>query len=356
MAPNRYLLVSAALFGMVLASSGDVSSAFKICVDRCDTARCQTQQPLVLPLTLRLTFWTCIDDCQYNCMHEITSEAIERGAPVEQYHGKWPFWRFAGMQEPASVAFSLLNLWSYVLGARKIKKRVPSNHPMKGYYLVWSFVCINAWVWSSVFHTRGKSQWNTLLSQSDVLYPDFPFTEKMDYFSAALSILYALYYTVIRLFHLYPHRTQARLTTANAPPQTRFIKEIWALFCVIAYLAHISYLTFLPRFDYTYNMAFNLIVGLVHNALWLTYALPISLIQGYPNQPKSHRPPFVINAAVFVVLTTAATSLELFDFPPWAGIIDAHALWHLVTAPIALFWFDFLVADALDSNWRDQKM
>lgn len=184
-----------------------------------------------------------------------------------------------------------------------------------------------------------------------------PSTEKMDYFSAALAILYALYYTVIRLFHLYPYGTQPRLTTPSDTLQpTNVARNMWSLFCVMAYLAHVSYLTFLPRFDYAYNMAFNLIVGLTHNALWLIYSLPISLLRRYPSQPKSYRPPFAVKAAFFVVLTTGATALELFDFPPLAGIIDAHALWHLSTAPIALFWYDFLVEDALEHSWRDQRV
>lgn len=293
-----------------------------------------------MPLALRLTRWTCTDDCQYVCMHEITSRDVERGAPVQQYYGKWPFWRFAGMQEPASVAFSLLNLWFHVRGMRKVQKRIPSNHPMRAYYLVWSVVSVNAWFWSSIFHTR-----------------DLPSTEKLDYFSAALAILYALYYTVIRLFHLYPHTTQARLTMPSKTlPQTSLAKKFWSLLCVVAYLAHISYLTLLPRFDYTYNMTFNLILGVTHNVLWLIYSLPIPLLRRYLSQPKSYRPPFAINAAIFVVLTTGATAFELFDFPPWAGIIDAHALWHLSTAPIALFWYDFLVEDALDQSWRDQRV
>jgi post-GPI attachment to proteins factor 3 len=185
---------------------------------------------------------------------------------------------------------------------------------------------------------------------------DLPSTERLDYFSAALAILYALYYTVIRLFHLYPHGMQARLTIpSDNRPKTSLAKKIWSLFCVMAYLVHISYLTLLPRFDYTYNMAFNVVLGLSHNVLWLIYSLPIPL-RRYPSQPKSYRPPFAMNAAIFVVLTTCATALELLDFPPWAGIIDAHALWHLSTAPIALFWYDFLVEDALDYSWRDQRV
>jgi len=104
-------------------------------------------------------------------------------------------------------------------------------------------------------------------------------------------------------------------------------------------------------------MAFNLVVGFTHNALWGLYAMPasLSLIRRFPSRPKKYRPKFTNKAIVFVALTTAAISLELFDFPPWARIIDAHALWHLSTAPIALRWYDFLVEDSLDPSWREQK-
>lgn len=158
------ILVAVALISAVLASSGDRSSMFQSCVALCSTKRCYIQQPVVLPLALRLTRWSCADDCRYSCMHEITSRDAESGTPAQQYYGKWPFWRFAGMQEPASVAFSLLNLWSHVRGARNIQKRIPNDHPMKTYYLAWSFVSVNAWFWSSIFHTRGKSHMNLHLN------------------------------------------------------------------------------------------------------------------------------------------------------------------------------------------------
>ncbi|KAG5651719.1 hypothetical protein H0H81_007689 [Sphagnurus paluster] len=102
-------------------------------------------------------------------------------------------------------------------------------------------------------------------------------------------------------------------------------------------------------------MVFNLSIGLTHNALWLLYSLPISVIRRFPSMPKTYRPSYIRKATVFVALTTAATALELFDFPPWGRIIDAHSLWHLATAPIALFWYDFLVEDALEGSWREQK-
>ncbi|KDR81958.1 hypothetical protein GALMADRAFT_135342 [Galerina marginata CBS 339.88] len=332
------LLTIVTLSRCVCASSGDRSPEFVHCVDLCRAEKCGPHQTEPLPMALRLTRWTCTDDCKYRCMHEITDRDIQLGKPVHQYHGKWPFWRFAGMQEPASVAFSLLNLWAHARGASKVRRKVSKDHPMRSYYLVWSMVSVNAWVWSSVFHTR-----------------DLPLTEKLDYFSAALAIMYALYYTTVRLFHLYPLPT-SRLTLTEKPGNAK--RKILASICILSYIAHVSYLSLLPRFDYTYNMAFNLALGLVHNALWAVYSLPtsISLLRRFPSHPKSYRPQFVSKAAVFVILTTAATGLELFDFPPWARTIDAHALWHLSTAPIALLWYDFLVEDSRDSSWREQRV
>jgi len=241
------------------------------------------------------------------------------------------------MQEPASVAFSLLNLWFYARGARELRQRIPDDHPMKAYYFTWAVVSMNAWVWSSLFHTR-----------------DLPLTEKLDYFSAALAIGYSLYYTVIRLFHIYPCRDPL---ATNSTTFNKSLYLVWSFLCMLVYLAHISYLTLLPRFDYAYNMTFNLTVGLSHNALWLLYSLPasMSMLRRFPSKPKSYRPAYASKAALFVALTTAATALELFDFPPWARIIDAHSLWHLSTAPIAMFWFHFLVEDALDDGWKGHK-
>lgn len=185
---------------------------------------------------------------------------------------------------------------------------------------------------------------------------DLPTTEKLDYFSAALAILYAVYYTVLRVFHLYP--VERHSLTHNPSPATSTIRVAWTLACSWAFLGHISYLTFLPRFDYSYNMVFNLTIGMAHNLLWLCYSLPsrISFLRRFPGRPKSYRPAFATMPALFALLTTAATALELFDFPPWGRIIDAHSLWHLATVPIALFWYDFLVQDACDEGWRLSKL
>ena len=138
------------------ASSGDRAPVFQVCISRCEQQLCHAPTgPVTLPLALRLTRWTCTDECRYTCMHTITDHAISTDDDVHQYYGKWPFWRLAGMQEPASVLFSVLNLCAHIQGLKTANRVIPSTHPMKVYYLGWGFVNVNAWIWSAVFHTRG---------------------------------------------------------------------------------------------------------------------------------------------------------------------------------------------------------
>ncbi|KAF8437554.1 Per1-like protein [Boletus edulis BED1] len=320
------LVLSSTAYG----SSGDRSTEFQNCVSTCYGDHCHPWT--TLPLDLRLTRWTCTDDCKYRCMHMLTDKAISLGHDIQQYYGKWPFWRFLGIQEPASVAFSLWNMWFHLQGAHQIRRKISASHPFRGYYLTWAYVSVNAWIWSTIFHTR-----------------DLPLTEKLDYFSAALAILYPLYYTVIRMANWYP---QPAKPDGNG---RSFLRFGWSALCIIVYLSHVTYLSVLPRFDYSYNIAFNLILGISHNILWLLYSLPIPFFQRFPYASKTYYPRHIYKAGIFVLLTTAATALELFDFPPLGRVLDAHALWHLSTAPIAKFWYDFLVEDSQDRGWQSNQ-
>ena len=148
----RLWLIILACTSSVLASAGDRSELFQGCIPVClDHFKGQCE----IPLLFRLARWTCTDECQYQCMRFLTDDAVKEQQPIVQYYGKWPFVRYAGMQEPASVAFSVLNLIVHAQGARTVSKSVSQDHPMRPYYLTWSYISINAWFWSSVFHTRG---------------------------------------------------------------------------------------------------------------------------------------------------------------------------------------------------------
>lgn len=80
--------------------------------------------------------------------------ALQTNSKVHQYYGKWPFWRFYGIQEPASVLFSIGNGYYHFKGARKYFRRVGPSFPWRAIVLAYAFASVNTWVWSAVFHIR----------------------------------------------------------------------------------------------------------------------------------------------------------------------------------------------------------
>ena len=44
--------------------------------------------------------------------------------------------------------------------------------------------------------------------------------------------------------------------------------------------------------------------------------------------------------------TKVSSRAQVKDFPPVAGSLDAHALWHAATPPLTFVFYRFLVADA----------
>ncbi|KAL8998076.1 MAG: hypothetical protein Q9169_002769, partial [Polycauliona sp. 2 TL-2023] len=230
-------------------------------------------------------------------------------SPIVQYHGKWPFHRILGVQEPCSVLFSLLNLLAHRRGISQIKAQIPADYPLRKYYILFGHVGMASWCFSMIFHTR-----------------DFDITEKLDYFAAGASVLYGLYYTPIRIFRL----------DERKPPVKATLLRLWTLICVSMYIAHISYLT-LWSWDYTYNMAANVAVGVVSNVLWSSFS-----VKRYQKLKK----PWAAWPGMIVAWIVLAMSLELLDFAPIKGLLDAHSLWHLGTVGPTIWWYSFLVKDA----------
>jgi hypothetical protein len=184
----------------------------------------------------------------------------------------------------------------------------------------------------------------------------------LDYFCAALTIVFAMYSAAIRLLHLYPPPS-SRFGFARSWQAERWESRIhvvnrwWSITCIALYVGHVAYLSSLTRFDYTYNIIFNVVLGVLHNLLWIAYALPLWLfpIQRFPSGDPGYGPPFALRPVLLVALTSGALAFELFDFPPWWRVIDAHSLWHLSTAPLALMWYDFILRDAKDEHWKQMR-
>lgn len=370
-----------------------------------------------LPFYLRITSWNCQDDCKYHCTHRVTNEAIATVSRIKeqvirqveaielkkvkhsnpggidrdrlldskekeqlinkmiqdelknlrkvqkqmvQYHGKWVFVRFLGAQEPMSVLFSLLNLSVNFLFFFRIDKEISTNFPLKRVYMVHCLISINAWIWSSVFHTRDKN-----------------LTEILDYFSAGATVLSSFFFTSCRVFQLSP-RDQ--------------VFKLLRMICLIAIILHCSYLS-IGRFDYSYNMIANITVGISQTLLWLAFSLnpkrfskksilqkgsereltrkkdgttnPFSSTSNTSSTSTSNSsipyPTSLLSSLLLLLLLTLlSTSFELFDFPPFLRLLDAHSLWHLSTVPLTYKWYQFLIQDSnhLVQNhlWQDGEL
>ncbi|KAI8390898.1 Per1-like-domain-containing protein [Radiomyces spectabilis] len=283
------------LLAGVFASTGDRLPEYRQCV--------QT----FLDLPLRLLKWSIPDDCRYQCMQTLTTRAKLQGDRIHQFHGKWPFLRLYGMQEPASVLFSILNGLFHARYYSKMKHQLSPQFDLKRHYLGMSVIAMNAWIWSTVFHMRDNS-----------------ITEKLDYFSAGLYIMYGLYLGVLRIFYV-------RGWPALA----------WSILCAALFMVHVAYLTLKPRFDYGYNMTACITIGSLQTSLWLGW----SILQ-YTSWGQVWRRPFAWLAGLSVVLVSCAMALEVFDFPPWYDVVDAHALWHAATIPLIPLFYQFLLRDA----------
>lgn len=263
-------------------------------------------------LHLRLLLWDCPSECDYTCQHIVTDERLainEHWAqdppvlePVVQFHGKWPFHRVLGIQELFSALFSVFNFIAHKKGMDKVDKMIPNFCTLKKYYMLFGYFGLASWTFSTIFHTR-----------------DLPLTEKLDYFAAGATVMYGLYLAVIRLNRLDVGGSSTRIT----------IRRLWTMLCLGLFVAHVSYLS-LWRFDYVYNMQANISVGIIHNVLWTWFS-----ITRYRQELKS----WTAWPGMIVTWITLAMGLEVLDFPPIMGLIDAHSLWHLGTVVPTVWWY-----------------
>ncbi len=80
------LLLVLVLAPLSHCSSGDRSVEFFNCVRSCKSSVCTEGGEL--SVILRVLQWTCEEDCQYHCMHNITADDLTKQRPVRQFYGK----------------------------------------------------------------------------------------------------------------------------------------------------------------------------------------------------------------------------------------------------------------------------
>uniref|UniRef100_A0A3B1JAF0 Post-GPI attachment to proteins factor 3 n=1 Tax=Astyanax mexicanus TaxID=7994 RepID=A0A3B1JAF0_ASTMX len=302
MAPGLWAVAAAALLlllaGPVGASQGDKEPVYRDCVKQCSRTNCtgarlrgfQSTQPPYMALTGERMPYVCfwfIFNIYFNYV---------------TYRQYWPFARFLCFEEPASALASLLNGLACLLMLLRYRSSVPRQSPMYHTITAFSLVSLNAWFWSTVFHTR-----------------DTYLTEKMDYFCASAVILYSIYLCCVRTLGL----------------RRPGVSSMVGVLLILAFTSHVSYLTFVS-FDYGYNMAANATIGMINLLWWLGWC--------WQNRRTL---PYWWKCGVVVVLLHGLALLELLDFPPLFWVLDAHAVWHLSTVPVHFLFYSFLIDDSL---------
>ncbi|XP_045382339.1 post-GPI attachment to proteins factor 3 [Lemur catta] len=300
------LVLLAGAAAVASGSQGDREPVYRDCVLQCEERNCsggalkhfRSRQPIYMSLA----GWTCPDDCKYECMWVTVGLYLQEGHKVPQFHGKWPFSRFLFFQEPASAVASFLNGLASLVMLCRYRTSVPASSPMYHTCVAFAWVSLNAWFWSTVFHTR-----------------DTDLTEKMDYFCASTVILHSVYLCCVRTVGL----------------QRPAVASAFRALLLLMLTAHVSYLS-LIRFDYGYNLAANVAIGLVNMVWWLAWCLW-----------NQRRLPHVRKCVAVVLLLQGLSLLELLDFPPLFWVLDAHAIWHISTIPVHVLFFSFLEDDSL---------
>ncbi|KAL3647387.1 hypothetical protein CASFOL_008355 [Castilleja foliolosa] len=330
MARHRFVPVLIALscvVGFLEASPGDADPLYRDCLQQCEKTGCVGKKcfqhcsfssdgnpidgPWYLqePLYIKWKQWDCHSDCRYHCMLSREEERQKLGYKPVKYHGKWPFKRIYGIQEPVSVALSALNLAVHFHGWVSffifVNYKLPFRPNKKAYYEytglwnIYAVFAVNAWIWSAVFHSR-----------------DVDLTEKLDYSSAVALLGYSLILAIIRAFNV---RLEAARVMIAAP--------------LIAFVTtHILFLNFY-QLDYGWNMKVCVAMGIAQICLWAIWA-------GVTRHPSR------LKLWVVVIGGALAMLLEIYDFPPYSGLVDAHALWHATTIPLTYLWWSFVRDDS----------
>ncbi|KAL8129074.1 hypothetical protein V2J09_018229 [Rumex salicifolius] len=309
------------------ASAGDADPSYRTCIEQCKETGCvgekcisycevslhnvSVEGPWYVQGLLYVQWkdQRCQSDCKYYCMTTRENEREALGHEPIKYHGKWPFRRVFGLQEPASVALSLLNLVMHIYGWLSLNALLhkklplkPNKRPFYEYTTLWhlyGILSINSWIWSAVFHS-----W------------DIDVTEKLDYSSAVALLGYSLLVAVLRSFSV---RVEATRVMVAAP--------------LIAFVTtHILFLNFY-KLDYGWNMQVCVVMAVAQLLIWAIWA-------GMTNHPSKWKLWLVVFGGGLAML------LEIYDFPPYGGYMDAHALWHATTIPLTYLWWSFIHDDA----------
>ncbi|XP_075251737.1 post-GPI attachment to proteins factor 3-like isoform X2 [Convolutriloba macropyga] len=292
------LLLCIICFQRNSASPGDSDKTYRQCVKHCSKDCNYTS---IQFRSWESFGWSCKDNCQYNCMHQ----RVKEKGMVEKYHGKWPFRRVGPFQELASVVFSTCNLFYNLFGIASFRARVNKKAPFYRYHHFQSVIMSASWICSILYHTK-----------------ETPFTEKMDYSMAFAYIALQMSFFIVRMTWL----------------KSRWLCCFMSIVLLGLYLNHAAQLCS-GHILYGFNMMLS--VGYV-----IIWAIGWHIWQ---TTPQAILPILEVDYSILIGM------LEIFDFPPFMGLLDSHALWHLTSGPMILLQYSFYINDSCILHMRRKK-
>ncbi|KAK9724549.1 hypothetical protein RND81_05G081400 [Saponaria officinalis] len=226
-----------------------------------------------------------------------------------KYHGRWPYRRVYGFQEPVAVALSALNLaiqfHGWISFFILVYYKLPIIHNGKMFYEytgmwhMYGILAMNCWFWAAVLHSR-----------------DLELTEKLGYSSFIALLGFGLVLAIFRVFNV---KNEAARVMVGAPVIALTITHILYLNCY--YL------------DYGLNRKVCEAMAVAQFLLWAVWA-------GVSQHPSRLKLWVVVFGGALSVL------LLIYDFPPYWGYVDAHAIWLATTIPLSYLWWSFIKDDA----------
>lgn len=306
---------------LTYGSWGDVDMTYQKCLRYCNPVRCDGRERVGTPLEQAAAAYEvpppqvvplpCVDLCKYGCIEETSKQRIQSGSGITKYYGHWPFIRYFGMEEPASVVFSVLNALPHMLHflyftLGSVSKPAESCY-MKGWLAAYSVAACVCWFSSAYYHAK-KTEAST----------------HQDLITALGFITFGVFMAVRRI----------RGTSATPP---RMAMLATAMVGAWAARAH-----FMLQGKVSFNSHMMLSIGLVilTTTLWVGWIVHTLL---FVSDKREGRAKYLcLLCQVWLIL---ASALEVFDFPPIAGVYDAHALWHAATIPLGFLWYRFWEED-----------
>lgn len=313
------LLASILLVRPTSSSMGDLDPHYRHCVSDCRVDKCDGRifrtSSSIHSGSLKLVQWDCIETCGYDCMTEITHFRTSNGYSVLKYFGHWPFNRLLGLEEPASVVFSALNFVPHAvfLARSLLQKRQEMSYYMSSTLVLYALCACNAWVASTMFHSK-KTEYAT----------------QYDYISALIFLCSGLWVAIRRWFG------------SETQPLT-----MGCIFGILA-AACISRVNQMIRGTVSFDSHMQLCIGIVivTTTVWVLW-----VINGVWSKSYQHKW-ICLGCQLWLI---AASALEIFDFPPYFELFDAHSLWHAATIPLGFIWYDWFWKRDYEEHYRNQQ-